>query len=120
MRYLFVAVMLFCLSGLAGAGMVIPNLEGTIVYDAEAKVTCNALTSKVMTYRDLDFRLGYTVKNAWLFAISYDLSKAPSISDHIVYMWGNNHLSIGFWAGYDFDASNLSYGAMVQIIEVNF
>ena len=102
------------------AGMEIPNLEASVLYDLEKSELQTGFTSKVVSYKDLDFRLGYTNNKYWITALSYDLANIEKLGAHLNYAWGDAHLNLGFWCGYNFEEANLSYGMMSVMIQVNF
>ncbi len=119
-KVLLVVAFVFVASMARAQVLEIPNLEGSVLYDIENSELVSGVTSKLASYKDLDIRLGYTTNENWIFSMSYNLANLENLGADVKYLWGETHISLGFWAGYNFNNSNLTYGVMSVIIQINF
>lgn len=102
------------------SAMELPNLETSILLDNDGKLT-SGLTSKLISYKDLDLRVGLTEEGRWIGGLSYDIKKLEKLGSEISYVWKDAlNLSLLAWLGWDFDQEKVKWGISAVVIEIKF
>jgi len=118
-RVMLVVAML--VAGLvASASAEIPNVEGSVIYDFSDHALVNGLTSRLIGYKDIDFRVGYTSNQKSLVCLSYDLKNLEKYGCGVKYFWGDWNLTIGGGCAYSFDTGKFNAILMSVLIQINF
>lgn len=98
----------------------IPNLEATTLLSCKNFTIGAGLTSKMVSVKDVDFRVGYVSGNKFVMGLSYDLSNLDKIGD-VEYIWkGSLTTSFLLWGGLDFDTGEYDYGVSVILGSIKF
>lgn len=122
MRKLFIALLILAgplILRPAAAGEI-PNLEASLLYDFQTHQVIPGLTSKMISVKDLDLRVGYTSTNSGVLSVSYNLKNLEKLGPQVHYLWDSMSTSLGLWAGYNFSDRTWGYGISLVMIEVNF
>jgi len=122
-RLIFVTALVMMSSFAMGESLVqpmIPNLEVTSLYDFNNHQMLTALTSKVLSISVVDMRVGYVrsdENDIAIGALAFELSKLPKVQ----YAWSKMiDTSVGLWLGYDFKKSEVDYGVMAILVDIEF
>ena len=121
MKRFIVCLLAVCsLASVACAGLQIPNLEATAIYDFASHQSYAAVTSKLFTLEPLELRVGYSQPgddNIVLGALCMDISKLPKVH----YAWeGILKTTVGIWGGYNGQAKKAAYGVSVIVVDIEF
>jgi hypothetical protein len=98
----------------------IPNLEVSTLLSCKNFTLSAGVTSRIMSFKDVDLRIGYVSGNKWVMGLSYDLDNLDDIAD-VEYAWEDTLLAtLLVWAGLDFDTGEYDYGVSMILVSVNF
>ena len=81
MRKIIVALLVVVSLAVSSQAIELPNLEGSQLYDFAGNRSLTALTSRVLSYKDVDLRVGYAVSDSEtvIASLSYDLDNLKHI-----------------------------------------
>jgi hypothetical protein len=112
-------IMLVCFVAICQT-MEIPNLETTYLYSKMGSQV--GLTSKILSIKDIDFRVGKIIESeVWLASIGFEIKKFEKLGADVVYAWdGLADLSLGIWGGYNFTTGERLLGVNAVLLKFEF
>ncbi len=111
-KYLLAVFVLFVfVGGARGENLFkIPNLEATTVYSLKAFEFSPAVTSKFISYRMVEGRVGYLLNNNHVFVGSLAVNMR-SLPATVEYAWESiADVTVGLYLGFDSKNKEIDYG----------
>ena len=117
-KILFLILFLSCVG--ISYSQEIPNLEVSTLLSCKNFTLSVGVTSRIMSFKDVDLRVGYVTGNKWVMGLSFDLDNLEKIAD-VEYIWEDTLLtSLLVWGGLDFGTGEYDYGVSIILVSANF
>lgn len=119
MRTIIISVLLVvCFMGISFSAEI-PNLEASALLSLKNAKLSAGVTSRIISYKDIDLRVGYITGNKFVMGLSYDLDNLDKLAD-VDYSWRRDLIAtILVWGGKDFDTGEYDYGVSMILISIN-